>query len=150
MPFLRNTTLFVLVLLVGFVNPLPIRDNANLKAREYSLEFRFGNGQCTDWADARYYQLTGYHTEWAGNAESWANNARRHSGWEVSREPRVPSIIVLPSFTQGTGSQGHVAVVEKINDDGTVSTSNFNFNKGPHVKTYADFNINGAQFIYHD
>ncbi|KAK9718463.1 hypothetical protein K7432_005503 [Basidiobolus ranarum] len=144
--FKIQTILLILTIYLSFVHPLSVRKR---QAREVSLEFRFGNGQCTDWADARYYQLTGHRTEWGGNAETWANSARKHQGWKVSREPRVPSIIVLPGFTQGTGAQGHVAVVEKINDDGTVSTSNFNFNRGPHVKTYADFDIDGVQFIYH-
>ncbi|KAK9767127.1 hypothetical protein K7432_003319 [Basidiobolus ranarum] len=114
------------------------------------LDFQFKNGQCTDWADARYFELTGHHIDWFGDASTWPNKAREANGWIVSSEPQVPSIIVIPPGAQGTGGPGHVAIVEDINPDQTVYTSNFNYNGGPYRKTYTDFHTGeGVYFIWH-
>ncbi|KAK9765574.1 hypothetical protein K7432_005995 [Basidiobolus ranarum] len=113
------------------------------------LEFRFHNGQCTDWADARYAQLTGHHISWSGDARTWASKARSASGWTVSATPKQPSIIVIQPGVQGTGSPGHVAVVEKIDSSGSVSTSNYNYNGGPYIQKSATFKTgNGVDFIW--
>ncbi|MFL5654325.1 MAG: CHAP domain-containing protein [Ktedonobacteraceae bacterium] len=89
----------------------------------------FTYGQCTYWADLRYHQLTGYWVPWGGDAYAWAYGARA-SGWIVSGTPHVPSIIVLAPGVQGAGGFGHVAVVERINSDGSVYTSNWNWYAG--------------------
>lgn len=86
----------------------------------------FPFGQCTYWADSRYHQLTGFYVPWRGNANAWAYAAAA-SGWIVSSTPHVPSIIVLGGGVQGAGGYGHVAVVERINSDGSVYTSNMNW-----------------------
>jgi surface antigen len=85
----------------------------------------FALGECTYWADLRYHQLTGIWVPWTGNAYQWAAGAAA-SGWVVSSRPKVPSIIVLQPGVQGAYSVGHVAVVERINSDGSVYTSNMN------------------------
>src|SRR5260221_2578360 len=85
----------------------------------------FALGECTYWADLRYHQLTGYWVPWTGNAYQWAAGAAA-SGWVVSSTPKVPSIIVLQPGVQGAYGVGHVAVVERINSDGSVYTSNMN------------------------
>ncbi|ORX99940.1 hypothetical protein K493DRAFT_348246 [Basidiobolus meristosporus CBS 931.73] len=116
-----------------------------------TLQFRFNNGQCTDWADARYAQLTGHHVAWSGDALTWTSSARNTAGWAVSSQPKAPSIIVIQPGNQGVGSDGHVAVVERIESDGEVYTSNYNYNGGPYVKTYVTFKTgNGVSFIWHD
>lgn len=89
----------------------------------------FTYGQCTYWADLRYHQLTGYWVPWGGDAYAWAYGARA-SGWIVSSSPHVPSIIVLGPGVQGASGFGHVAVVERINSDGSVTTSNWNWYAG--------------------
>jgi surface antigen len=86
----------------------------------------FTYGQCTYYADYRYHQLTGFWVPWGGNAWQWAAGASA-SGWIVSSTPHVPSIIVLQPYVQGAGGYGHVAVVEKINSDGTVYATNWNW-----------------------
>ncbi len=86
----------------------------------------FPYGQCTYWADFRYHQATGRYISWRGDADAWAYGAGQ-SGWVVSSKPRVPSIIVLQPGVQGAGWLGHVAVVERINPDGSVYTSNMNW-----------------------
>ncbi|KAK9696551.1 hypothetical protein K7432_012409 [Basidiobolus ranarum] len=115
------------------------------------LVFRFHNGQCTDWADARYAQLTGHHIEWWGDARVWASKAQNTPGWSVSTKAMKPSIIVLQSGVQGAGSAGHVAVVENIESNGDVYTSNYNYNGGPYIKKFATFRPgNGVSFIWHN
>ncbi len=89
----------------------------------------FTYGQCTFWADYRYHQLTGYWVPWGGDAYAWAGGAGA-SGWIVSSTPHVPSIIVLGPGVQGASGFGHVAVVERINSDGSVETSNWNWFAG--------------------
>ncbi|KAK9763027.1 hypothetical protein K7432_010676 [Basidiobolus ranarum] len=124
-----------------------------LNVANYPLVFRFDNGQCTDWADARYAQITGHHTTWWGDARFWAIRAA-NAGWVVSKTPKVPSIIVIQPGYQGVGSDGHVAVVEEINPDGSVYTSDYNYiingYGGPYIKTYVNFYPgNGVDFIWY-
>src|SRR6266536_6080859 len=88
--------------------------------------YRFAFGQCTYWANMRYHALTGYWVPWLGNAYQWMYGASI-SGWIVSSKPIVPSIIVLQPGVEGASYFGHVAIVEKINADGSVYTSNYNW-----------------------
>ncbi len=89
----------------------------------------FPLGQCTWWADQRYHDKTGYYVPWNGNAYQWAQGAQS-SGWRVSGTPPngIPSIIVMAPNVQGAGGLGHVGIVEKVNNNGTVTVSNMNWN----------------------
>ena len=112
---------------------------------------RFAFGQCTYWANMRYHALTGYWVPWLGNAYQWAYGASS-SGWIVSSKPRVPSIIVLQSGVQGASYFGHVAVVERINADGSVYTSDYNWyaNGGWDTLSYVTFMPgSGVSFTWH-
>jgi surface antigen len=111
---------------------------------------RFFVGQCTYWANMRYHQLTGYWVPWLGNAEEWASQARNYH-WIVSDRPNLHghSIIVMQPLVQGAGSYGHVAVVEHVNADGSVYTSNWNWNSGWRTTTYVTFvPQSGISFIW--
>jgi surface antigen len=108
----------------------------------------FTAGQCTYWADYEYHHLTGYAVTWSGNASYWAIGAGA-AGWNVSPVPHVPSIIVLQPGYQGAGADGHVAVVESINANGTVHTSNWNV-IGWGVFSWGDYSSGaGVQYIWH-
>jgi surface antigen len=112
---------------------------------------RFAFGQCTYWANMRYHALTGYWVPWLGNAYQWAYGASS-SGWIVSSKPRVPSIIVLQPYVHGASGYGHVAVVEKINANGSVYTSNYNWygNGGWDILSYWTFTPgSGVSFVWH-
>jgi surface antigen len=112
---------------------------------------RFAFGQCTYWANMHYHALTGYWVPWLGNAYQWAYGASS-SGWIVSSTPRVPSIIVLQSGVQGASYFGHVAVVERINSNGSVYTSNYNWygNGGWDILSYWTFTPGpGVSFVWH-
>lgn len=93
--------------------------------------------QCTWWAAERYHQLTGIWVPWIGNANQWSSNAQT-DGWVVSTQPPkgIPSIICLQNYAgQGLIAAGtiygHVGIVEGINSDGSVRTSNENWGVGP-------------------
>lgn len=110
---------------------------------------RFFYGQCTYWANLRYHQLTGYWVPWLGNAWQWAGGAA-NSGWVVSATPKLYSIIVLQAGVQGAGWYGHVAIVEKINADGSVLTSNFNWAGAWATETFVTFRPGpGVVFVWH-
>ena len=111
---------------------------------------RFAFGQCTYWADLRYHALTGHWVNWIGNAYQWPSGARA-AGWIVSSTPHVPSIIALQPGVQGAGYYGHVGVVERINSDGSVYTSNYNWyaNGGFGILSYWTFSPgSGVLFIW--
>ncbi len=109
---------------------------------------RFFYGQCTYWANMRYHNLTGVWVTWLGNANQWASGAA-NSGWVVSGTPKVYSIIVLQAWVQGAGYYGHVAVVEKINADGSVLTSNWNWAGNWARETFVTFRPGpGVSFIW--
>lgn len=112
----------------------------------------FTYGQCTFWADYRYHQLTGYWVPWGGDAYAWAYGAQA-SGWIVSGSPHVPSIIVLQAGVQGAGPFGHVGVVERINSDGSVYVSNWNwYNNGGGWGTLSYWTFHpgpGVSFVWH-
>jgi surface antigen len=64
----------------------------------------------------------------------------------------VPSIIVLQSGVQGASYFGHVAVVERINADGSVYTSDYNWyaNGGWDTLSYWTFTPGpGVSFVWH-
>jgi surface antigen len=115
--------------------------------------FRFAFGQCTYWANMRYHSLTGHWIPWLGNADQWAYGASV-SGWIVSSKPNPngPSIIVLQPYVEGASGYGHVAVVEKINPNGTVLTSNYNWygNGGWDILSYWTFSPGpGVSFVWY-
>lgn len=103
----------------------------------------FPLGQCTWWADERYHQLTGYFVPWnhtgQANAYQWLGQAKAF-GWNTASSPPkgMPSIICLQGNAgQGVESSlGHVGIVERINGDGSIQTSNMNWSVGP-ISQYA-------------
>ncbi len=114
---------------------------------------RFFYGQCTYWANMRYYQLTGHQVAWLGDAYQWTAGAYS-AGWVVSSTPHIPSIIVLQPGVQGAGWYGHVAVVESIPSPGVVHVSTWNWNAGGGgfgILSYWNFTYpaSGVSFVWH-
>ncbi len=109
-------------------------------------------GQCTYWANLRYQQLTGYWIPWNGNADQWVTGARL-AHWNVDTKPHVPSVMVLMPGVQGASGYGHVAVVESINTDGSVHTSNMNwYSNGGGFDRYSTVDFTpgpGVYFVWH-
>jgi hypothetical protein len=121
---------------------------APVGANEGSLG-RFFYGQCTYWANMRYHTLTGNWVTWIGDAWAWQGGAVS-AGWNVSSQPHVPSIVVLQPGVQGAGGYGHVAVVERINSNGSVVTSDWNWYPALGAQTsYVTFTPGpGVSFIW--
>jgi N-acetylmuramoyl-L-alanine amidase len=100
----------------------------------------FPYGQCTWWADQRYYQLHGVFVPWTTRSDAWQWTARAYEfGWHVSGSPSVGSIIDLQPWVQGAYGGGHVAVVERILSNGHVIASNMNWGRYPWQVTYVEF-----------
>lgn len=57
-----------------------------------------------------------------GNAADWAENARA-DGYLVDGIPSVGSVAQWDAFAAGNPLEGHVAYVERVNDDGTILVS---------------------------
>jgi surface antigen len=108
----------------------------------------FTPGQCTYWADYEYHHLTGYAIPWRGDAGDWTSGAAA-AGWIISSVPHVPSIVVLRSGIQGAGWSGHVAVVEKMNFDGSVDTTNWNVTGWGVFSWQTYYPGSGVSFIWH-
>lgn len=73
------------------------------------------------------------------NAKEWLNHYR--DPWEVkdfSYQPQVGDVIVF------TGTYGHVCVVERVNDDGTLRISDYNGLGGPEAWGYKTDYIYGS------
>jgi len=97
------------------------------KVPKHNTSNLFPTGQCTWWANQRYHELTGYYVPWTinSNANQWSDRAREF-GWRVSTEPSEKAIIDFQAGVQLASDVGHVAIVEKINSDGSLTTSNMN------------------------
>jgi len=83
--------------------------------------------QCVSYTAWKVYQKNGYMPYWGGrgNANQWPGNARA-AGITVSSIPRAGSVGVLMA-----GAYGHVVWVERVNGDGTIDISQYNyFNAG--------------------
>ncbi|MDR1862142.1 MAG: CHAP domain-containing protein [Candidatus Ancillula sp.] len=82
--------------------------------------------QCTYYAALRRTQLGRQLPPGAwGNGGQWANSAR-NAGSQVSSMPEQGDVFCAPPGASG-GSVGHVGVVEKINDDGSILISEANW-----------------------
>jgi len=79
--------------------------------------------QCTWWVYIRRHQLGLPVGSYFGNGHQWDESARR-LGYQVDNNPTVGSIMVFERGQYGADYMyGHVAVVERVNANGTVTTS---------------------------
>jgi surface antigen len=110
----------------------------------------FPYGQCTWWANQRYFQLHRVFVPWRTQSNAWQWTARAYQfGWHVSRSPTVGSIIDLQPWVQGAYGLGHVAVVERVLRNGHVIASNMSWGASPWRVTYVQFAPGpGVTFIH--
>ena len=80
--------------------------------------------QCVSYAAFKVDQAYGNMPNWGGygNANQWDDNARR-AGIPVGTTPKVGAVGVV-----NDGTYGHVAWIESVNGDGTLTISQFNAN----------------------
>ncbi len=85
-----------------------------------SVGNRYAFGNCTFYAYERRLQLGRPVGSFWGNASSWAVNARV-AGYQVNNTPAVGAVM------QNGGGAGHVAIVESVNSDGSITISEMNY-----------------------
>lgn len=95
-------------------------------AKPAGSPLRFAN--CVFYAAGRFAEITGIWLP-STNAENFANEAKK-LGLTVSDKPQLGSIAVWAKGKVGDGSDGagHVAIVEIINDSGSIVTSESGWN----------------------
>lgn len=89
-------------------------------------------GQCTGYVASRRYVPPGW-----GNATDWGYNARSQ-GWTVSSTPIAGAI---------AWRSGHVAYVESVNPDGSVTISEQNYDYNSSIRTIT-IPVGQYQYIY--
>ncbi|RBP98309.1 CHAP domain-containing protein [Bifidobacterium aemilianum] len=90
----------------------------------------YPGGQCTAWAYVRRSQLGLPVGSYFGNARNWAGSARSF-GYLVNNSPHVGAVVVFGPGQAGADSYyGHVAVVERVNADGSILISEGNAGHG--------------------
>lgn len=118
----------------------------------------YGMPNCTAYAWGRFAELLGSAPKLSlGNAENWFGHA---DGYARGTTPRVGAVICWRKGQAGVGSDGagHVAIVEAVNEDGTILTSESGWQSSAFwwTKTRANDGNWGASsaytfqgFIYH-
>ncbi|MBI5974600.1 CHAP domain-containing protein [Staphylococcus canis] len=79
-------------------------------------------GQCTWYV---YDKVGGQIGSTWGNANQW-DDAARAAGYTVNQTPEAGAIL-----QSDLGGFGHVAYVESVNNDGSITVSEMNYNGGP-------------------
>ena len=86
----------------------------------------FPKEECTYWAYEKRPDIAnnswpseGY--TWDG--KDWDNNARMNGGYSVDGRPQVGDIAVWEAHYAGVREQGHVAYVEALHEDGSITIS---------------------------
>lgn len=108
--------------------------------------------QCTWWAYTRRHQLglpVGSHF---GNGAQWADSARKLGYWVDSTPRHEGDIIVFQRGQYGSSTvYGHVGIVEHINADGSITTSECGaaLNGHPVSRTFTAEQAGALQFIHY-
>lgn len=84
-------------------------------------------GNCTAYAWGRAYEILGTKPALSvRSARYWYPDNKQSNSYSYGREPKLGAILCLSD--NGNGAGGHVAVVEKINSDGSIVTSESGWN----------------------
>jgi surface antigen len=100
---------------------------------------RYDYGYCTWYAYNRRAELGRPVGSFWGNASTWAGFARA-SGYLVNNSPEVGAVM---QDSYSAGGYGHVAVVESIGADGSITISEMNY-AGWNVKSYRTLDAGAA------
>lgn len=134
----------------------PSRDNKNYirydrGGHNYCIDINNGfvMPNCVGYAWGRWRELLGsFHELSRGNAEVWFGKG---DGYERSNTPRLGSVICWSQgdLWSGRDGMGHVAIVEEIHSDGSITTSNSAYGGSNFYlrRLYPPFNI-GSNFKF--
>jgi N-acetylmuramoyl-L-alanine amidase len=98
----------------------------NIHTLQASAGNRYAGGNCTWWAFERRAQLGRPIGSFWGNASTWAMNARA-AGFTVNRTPAPGAVAHWNAYQGGSYGAGHVAIVESVNSDGSITISEMNY-----------------------
>lgn len=107
--------------------------------------------QCTWWVYVRRHQLDLPVGSYFGNGAQWADSARELGYW-VDNTPRVGDIMVFTYGQDGASAiYGHVAVVETVGEDGSITTSECGtaYNGVPFTRTFTAEQAAEHEFIHY-
>lgn len=129
---------------------LPQGFNPNHETGDVGNAYAFS--QCTWWVYLRRKQLglpVGSHM---GNGNMWASSAIRLGYWVDNTVRHVGDVMVFKAGQAGSDAfYGHVAIVEKINADGSIETSECGAALGgkTYSRTFAAKDLAAFQFIHY-
>lgn len=97
----------------------PDRSNRYYYSDNVFYNSGYGMPNCTAYAWGRFYEISGSRPKLCtGNAGTWYGYTS--DGYSRGKQPKLGAVIVWTK----PGAAGHVAVVEKVNSDGSIVTSN--------------------------
>lgn len=107
----------------------PTTDNKYYYANNPFYQSGYGLPNCTCYAWGRFYELSGvYPSLSTGDAENWYGNTG--DGYNRGSTPKLGAVICWRRGATGDDSDGagHVAIVEQINNDGSIVISESGWN----------------------
>lgn len=102
----------------------PATSNRYYYADNVFYQSGYGLPNCTCYAWGRFYELSGEYPDLCiNNAEDWY---KYNDGYQRGKTPKLGAVIVWAKGEVGNNDDGagHVAIVEQINADGSIRTSN--------------------------
>ncbi|WP_317642560.1 CHAP domain-containing protein [Bombiscardovia apis] len=127
---------------------LPDSFNPNHATGDTGNAYEFS--QCTWWAYTRRHQLGLPVGSYLGNGSQWAASAKKLGYWVDNTPRNVGDIIVFQPGQEGTDAQyGHVGIVERINADGSVTTSECGVALNGKTYSHTYQNVHSFQFIHY-
>ena len=112
------------------------------------------DGQCTDYVMRKAYTMYGYKFVTMGDGGHYSISFR-DKGFPVSRTARVNNIVSFPPYLPAYGNyhalnqHGHTGWVEKVNSDGSIVISEWNFNGGLYKTNYRTLPKEYAAQLYY-
>lgn len=105
-------------------------------------------GQCTWYVYERVQQFDKHVGGQWGDAHNWDNSAE-DAGYSVSTTPKNHTAVVFEAGQSGASAlYGHVAFVEKVNDDGSIIISESNV-KGLGIVSYRQIDADTASSLHY-
>ena len=127
----------------------PTSDNRYYYADNPFYKAGYGMPNCTCYAWGRFYELCGEKPRLSlGNPENWYNY---NDGYERGKTPRLGAIALWAKGQVGNSSDGagHAAIVEQVNPDGSIVTSNSAWKSTNfYMKAYDNTYYNGSAFTF--
>lgn len=106
--------------------------------------------QCTWWVYVRRHQLGLPVGSYLGNGAQWASSARALGYWVDNTPRHVGDIMVFRTGQEGASSTyGHVAIVESINPDGSITTSECGSSLQGKTVSRTFTNVSDFQYIHY-